>query len=493
MTQKELEGFLTKTANTLKEMAESSDVKQYIFPILFYKRISDVWDEEHQVALELSDNDVDFANMRENYRFQIPAGCHWEDVRSTASDIGAKIQKTLREIENGNFDLLHGVFGDAQWTNKTVLNDAQLINLIEHLSNQTLSIENVSDDFMGSGFEFLVKEFAKDTGHTAADFYTNRTVIDLVLEIANPQPGESVYDPACGSGGFLLKSAMYLKGKGKEYRNLKLYGQELKVFTTSIARINMFMHGIDQFTLAQGNTIDSPQILEDDEIKQFDVVMSNPEFTVTNWSQSQFTKDPYGRNTLGTPPQGNADYAFQQHILKSLHPKTGRSVTVLSHGVLFRDSEATMRKKMIEDDLVEAVIGLGKNLFFGSGMECCLVVCNKNKALDRKGKVLFIDGKNEIRLERSDSYLKEEHINKMATAYQEFKDVEGFSKVVDSSDILENNQGNLSIQLYVKSLGIVSIQSVEELLDKSIENQNSLQGGFSDLINKLNDLGIKAI
>ena len=211
---------------------------------------------------------------------------------------------------------MNGVFGDAQWTNKRILSDAKLIDLVEQLSGTILSKENVSDDSMGAGFEFLVKDFAKDTGHTAADFYTNRTVIDLVLELADPQPGESIYDPACGSGGFLLKSALLLKNKGKEYRNLKLFGQELKVFTTSVARINMFMHGIDEFTLTSGNTIDKPQILEHDEIKQFDVVLSNPEFTVSDWSQAQFTNDPYGRNTLGTPSQGNADYAFQQHIFK---------------------------------------------------------------------------------------------------------------------------------------------------------------------------------
>ena len=174
--------------------------------------------------------------------------------------------------------------------------------------------------------------------------------------------------------------ALYLKNKGKEYRNLKLYGQELKVFTTSVARINMFMHGIDQFILTSGNTIDTPQILEHDEIKQFDVVLSNPEFTVTNWNQAQFTNDPYGRNILGTPPKGNADYAFQQHILKSLKPRSGRSVTVLPHGVLFRDAEQEMRKNMIQQDLIEAVIGLGKNLFFGAGMECCLIICSKNKS-----------------------------------------------------------------------------------------------------------------
>jgi type I restriction enzyme M protein len=493
LNQRQLKDYIKKAADTLTGMAESADVKQFIFPILFYKRISDVWDQEHQDALELFDNDVDSAKLRENYRFQIPEDCHWDDIRSTATDIGSKIQKSLREIENSNFEQLHGVFGDAQWTNKRILSDAKSIDLIEQLSGQTLSKENISDDTMGAGFEFLVKEFAQDTGHTAADFYTNRTVIDLVLELANPQPGESIYDPACGSGGFLLKTALYLKNKGKEYRNLKLYGQELKVFTTSVARINMLIHGIDEFTFTSGNTIDKPQILEDDQIKQFDLVMSNPEFTVTNWSQTKFTNDPYGRNTLGTPPQGNADYAFQQHILKSLNPRSGRSVTVLPHGVLFRDAEQEMRQNMIKQDLVEVVIGLGKNLFFGSTMECCLVVCRKNKPLDRKGKVLFIDAKDEIQLERSEAFLKETHIEKINKVYQDYFEEEGFSKIVNTEDILEKNNGNLSIQLYVKKIEKEEDQSVNELLSKSALNQDSLQKGFSELINKLNDLGIETL
>jgi len=492
LNQNQLEDYIKKAADTLTGMAESADVKQFIFPILFYKRISDVWDQEHQDALELFDNDVDSAKLRENYRFQIPEDCHWEDIRSTATDIGSKIQKSLREIENANFEQFHGVFGDAQWTNKRILSDAKLIDLIEQLSGQTLSKENISDDTMGAGFEFLVKEFAQDTGHTAADFYTNRTVVDLVLELANPQPGESIYDPACGSGGFLLKTALYLKNKGKEYRNLKLYGQELKVFTTSVARINMLIHGIDEFTFTSGNTIDKPQILEDDQIKQFDLVMSNPEFTVTNWSQTKFTNDPYGRNTLGTPPQGNADYAFQQHIIKSLNPRSGRSVTVFPHGVLFRDAEQEMRQNMIKQDLVEVVIGLGKNLFFGSSMECCLLVCRKNKPLDRRGNVLFIDAKNEIQLKQSEAYLLDSHIKKINQVYQDYKEEEAFSKIVTNNDILKKNKGNLSIQLYIKKTGEEDTQSLEEILAESIENQGSIQVDFSDLLNKLENLGIKS-
>jgi type I restriction enzyme M protein len=493
MKQKELEDYILKAANTLRGMAEAADVKRFIFPLLFYKRLSDVWDEEYEEALELYDNDIDAAKLLENYRFQIPDGCHWSDIRSTSTDIGSKIQKSLREIENANFERLNGVFGDAQWTNKRVLSDAKLIDLVEQLSGTTLSKENISDDSMGAGFEFLVKDFAQDTGHTAADFYTNRTVIDLVLELANPQPGESIYDPACGSGGFLLKSALYLKNKGKEYRNLKLFGQELKVFTTSVARINMFMHGIDEFTLTSGNTIDKPQILEHDEIKQFDVVMSNPEFTVSNWNQAQFVNDPYGRNTLGTPPQGNADYAFQQHILKSLEIRSGRSVTVLPHGVLFRDAEQEMRQNMIEQDLIEAVIGLGKNLFFGSSMECCLVICRKNKPHDHKGKVLFIDAKDEIKLERSEAYLTDLHIAKINKIYQENIEEEGYSKIVTNDDILNENNSNLSIQLYVKKNSNKSNETIATLLDKSIKSQKHLDKEFNKLINKLKTLGIDTV
>jgi type I restriction enzyme M protein len=492
MNQKELEDHIIKAADTLRGMAESADVKQFIFPLLFYKRISDVWDEEHAEALELFDNDEDAANMRENYRFQIPDGCHWQDIRETSVDIGNKIRKSFREIERANFELLNGVFGNAQWTNKNLLSDAKLIDLVEQLSAQSLSKENISDDEMGAGFEFLVKEFAKDTGHTAADFYTNRTIIDLALELADPQPGESIYDPACGSGGFLLKTAMYLKNNGKEYRNLKLYGQELKVFTTSVARINMLIHGIDEFSLVHGNTIDQPLILEDDEIKQFDLVMSNPEFTITNWSQSKFINDPYGRNFLGTPPQGNGDYAFQQHILKSLEQRSGRSITVFPHGVLFRDAEKSMRKEMIERDLVEAVIGLGKSLFYGNNsMECCLLICRKHKPLERRNKILFIDAKNEIRQERSDAFLLQQHIDKIVNTYRSFEEIEGFSRAVENSEILNNNQGNLSIQLYVKSVVGESNDSLEEILSRTIKNNETLQLGFNNFLEKLNDLGIE--
>jgi type I restriction enzyme M protein len=490
MTQKQLEDYLWGAANILRGMIDAADFKQYIFPLLFFKRVSDIWDEEYQEALDLSDGDMDYAKFRENHRFQIPDGCHWSDVRATSTDVGKKLQNALHQIEKANFELLHDVFGDAQWTNKRRLSDEKLLDLIEHFSTMNLSVKNVPHDLMGDGYEYLIKKFADDSGHTAAEFYTNRTVVELMTRITDPQPGESVYDPTCGSGGILLNSALYLKKQGKEYRNLKLYGQELNLITSAIARMNMFMHNIDEFLIVQGDTLDQPQILENDELKQFDVIMANPPYSIKRWSQAKFMNDPFGRNIWGTPPQGCADYAFQQHIIKSLNPDSGRSVSLWPHGVLFRNAEAPMRKKMIEEDLVEAVVGLGKNLFYNSSMESCLLVCNMNKPKDRKGKIIFIDGKDEIRLERSAAYLKDEHIKRMADAYWDYKDEDGFTKVMTTKEILEENDGNLSIQLYVKANGNESTQTIEQLLAKTKSNQDSIQNGFNELVSKLNDIGI---
>jgi type I restriction enzyme M protein len=220
------------------------------------------------------------------------------------------------------------------------------------------------------------------------------------------------------------------------------------------------------------------------------VIMANPPYSIKRWSQAKFMNDPFGRNIWGTPPQGCADYAFQQHIIKSLNPDSGRSVSLWPHGVLFRNAEAPMRKKMIEEDLVEAVVGLGKNLFYNSSMESCLLVCNMNKPKDRKGKIIFIDGKDEIRLERSAAYLKDEHIKRMADAYWDYKDEDGFTKVMTTKEILEENDGNLSIQLYVKANGNESTQTIEQLLAKTKSNQDSIQNGFNELVSKLNDIGI---
>ena len=490
MTQKQLEDYLWGAANILRGMIDAADFKQYIFPLLFFKRISDLWDEEFELAKEESGGDLEYAEFAENHRFQIPKGCHWEDVRKRTVNVGAYLQKALNGIEKANFEMLHDVFGDAQWTNKRRMSDEKMMDLIEHFSKMNLGVANVPHDIMGEGYEYLIKKFADDSGHTAAEFYTNRTVVKLMTQITDPQSNESIYDPTCGSGGILLSAALHLKEKGKEYRTLKLYGQELNLITSAIARINMFMHNVDEFLIVQGDTLDSPQILENDELKKFDVIMANPPYSVKKWSQSKWTNDPFGRNIWGTPPQGCADYAFQQHIMKSLNSETGRCVVLWPHGVLFRDSEAELRKRMIEDDYVEAVIGLGKNLFYNSNMESCLLVCRMKKTKERKGKIIFIDAKEELRIERTNAWLESQHIKKIGDAYWKFKNSENFAQIVTNKEVLENN-GNLSIQLYVKQITNNIEYNTEELIANVKSGQKRINASLETLYSQLKNMGMK--
>ncbi|MBX7227876.1 MAG: SAM-dependent methyltransferase, partial [Chitinophagales bacterium] len=393
--------------------------------------------------------------------------------------------------EKANFEMLHDGFGDAQWTNKRRMSDEKMLDLIEHFSKMNLSVSNVPHDLMGEVYEYLIKKFADDSGHTAAEFYTNRTVVKLMTQITDPKSKESIYDPTCGSGGILLSAALHLKEQGKEYRTLKLYGQELNLITSAIARINMFMHNVDEFLIVQGDTLDSPQILENDELKQFDVIMANPPYSVKKWSQKKWMNDPFGRNIWGTPPQGCADYAFQQHIMKSLNPVTGRSVVLWPHGVLFRDSESEIRKRMIEEDYVDAVIGLGKNLFYNSSMESCLLVCRMKKPKERKGKIIFIDAKDELRIERTNAWLEPQHIKKISDAYWKFKDDDGFVKIVSNKEVLGNN-GNLSIQLYVKQNAIDNAHNVEDLIAEVKAGQKQINASLEILLTQLRNIGIEA-
>ncbi|MDP3981590.1 MAG: class I SAM-dependent DNA methyltransferase [Chlamydiota bacterium] len=451
ITQQALERYLWGAATLLRGLIDAGDYKQYIFPLLFFKRICDVYDEEYETALKESRGDLKFAEFAENHRFQIPKGSHWNHVRENTKNVGMAIQKAMRQIEKANPDTLFGIFGDAQWTNKDRLSDETLINLLEHFSSQTLSIKNVPNDELGQGYEFLIKKFADDSGHTAAEFYTNRTVVQLMTLIMDPKPGESIYDPTCGSGGMLLSCVNKLKSDGKEYRSLKLYGQELNLMTSAIARMNMFLHGIEDFKIVRGDTLKHPAFLENDELKKFNIILANPPYSIKQWNRQEFEKDPYGRNIYGTPPQGCADYAFQQHIIKSLDEKNGRCAILWPHGILFRDAEAEMRKKMIESDVVEAVIGLGPNLFYNSPMEACVLVCNKGKKKERCEKILFINAVNDVKRESAFSYLTDDHIAKIYKAFVGYKDVDGFSKIVPTKNILAN-KGNLNIPLYVSNV-----------------------------------------
>ena len=484
MTQKELESYLWGAATYLRGFIDAGDYKQYIFPLLFYKRICDVYDEEYEEALAESDGDLEYAAFDENHRFKVPADAHWNQVRQVTVNVGKAINDALNAIQKVNNQQLQGIFGDADWTNKERLSDSLLCQLIEHFSSRNLNIKNVPNDELGNAYEFLIKKFADDSGHTAAEFYTNRTVVRLMTLIADPKEGESVYDPTCGSGGLLLNCAMMLKDQGKEYRTLRLYGQEINLITSGIARMNMLLHGFEEFNIVRGNTLSNPLFMKYDQLQQFDIVLANPPYSIKSWDQAAFTNDPYGRNIWGTPPQGCADYAFQQHIMKSLKPDTGRCVVLWPHGILFRDAEREMRRRMIESDCVDCVIGLGPNLFYNSPMEACLLICRMQKPAQRKGKILFINAVDEVKRDKTISALEPQHIDKIFNAYKEYKDIAGFAKVVSNKQILDNG-ATLNISQYVSRLEVKSdkpTQSLPDLLNEWGKNRIELFDRINEIL-----------
>ena len=484
MNQQALEKYLWGAATLLRGTIDAGDYKQYIFPLLFYKRICDVYDEEFEIALKESDGDREYAGFAEHHRFQIPKGAHWSDVRETTVNVGMALQEAMRTIEQANPDTLYGIFGDASWTNKNRLSDETLTDLIEHYSQHKLDNASVPNDQLGNAYEYLIKEFADDSGHTAAEFYTNRTVVKLMTMIMDPQPGESVYDPTCGSGGLLLNCALHLRDEGKEYRTLKLYGQEINMITSAIARMNMFMHGIEEFQIVRGDTLANPAFLEHDQLKKFNVILANPPYSIKAWDQKSFANDPYGRNIWGVPPQGCADYAFQQHIQQSLDTKNGRSISLWPHGVLFRDKEADMRQEMLQADVVECVIGIGANLFYNSPMEACLLVTNNNKPSSRRGKVLFINAVNEVKHETSVSRLEPNHIEKIFSSYHDGADVADFSRMVDLEEI-ENQQFNLSVNRYVTPQSSENHLDFEAAYDDWNASSVALQKQMNLILNQL--------
>ncbi|WP_437280192.1 class I SAM-dependent DNA methyltransferase [Sorangium sp. So ce375] len=449
MTHQELESYLWGAAIILRGLVDAGDYKQFVFPLIFFKRLSDVWDEDYAAALTESKGDTTYATATADDRFVIPDGSHWNDVRAAAKDVGKKLQTALRAIEAANPGRLDGIFGDAPWTNKERLPDVTLKNLLEHFSGQTLSIANVPEDELGNGYEFLIKKFADDSGHTAQEFYTNRTVVHLMVQMLEPKSGDSIYDPTCGTGGMLISALAEVKRKRGEHRTLKLFGQERNHMTASIARMNLVLHGVADCEIARGDTLAAPAFHEADRLKTFDVVLANPPYSIKQWNREAWTTDPWGRNFLGTPPQGRADYAFFQHILKSMDPKTGRCAILFPHGVLFRREEADMRRQLIEADLVDCVLGLGPNLFYNSAMEACVVFCRSRKTPKKRGKVLLIDAVNEVARERAVSFLRPEHQQRIEAAYAAFADEEGFATVATIEEIAA--QGfSLSIPLYVK-------------------------------------------
>ena len=460
----QLEQHLARAAWILKGPVDAADFKIYIFPLLFFKRISDVYREEYEEALAESDGDLVYAEFEEQHRFNIPSGCRWEDIQARTQGVGEALQAAFRKIEEANPERLHGIFGDAPWTNDEKLPDALLHRLLDHFSSYSLSNAAVDPDVLGQGYEFLIKQFADMTNKKAGEFYTPRSVVHLIGLILDVQERESVYDPACGTGGMLLECIEHLRESGKDFRTLRMFGQEKNLTTSTIARINLFLHGIEDFRIERGDTLRDPKFIEHDELQKFDLVVANPPFSLKDWGVEAWMANSLGRNMAGVPPQSNGDMAWVQHMVASMKPRKGRMAVVLPHGALFRKgAEGRIRQALIEQDLLEAVIGMGANIFYGTTLAACVLVFRAQKPAAKRGKVLFIDGASQVRVGRAQNFLEAEHVNTIYDWYTGFADVPNHARVVDLEE-LQRKDFNLNIPLYIDKLTTDTLPSLPEAL-----------------------------
>ena len=454
VTLQDLKSHLWNCAEILRGSAvDRTDWKAYILPLLFFKRICDVWDEETSEAAALF-GDVDPVDFPEVHRFHIPRGCHWRDIREIPANIGAALSHAMREIERTNPDTLYRVFGAADWGNREMLTDAILKDLIEGLSEALLGNSAVDSDILGDAYEYLIGKFADITRRKkAGEFYTPRSVVRLMVAILDPKAGESICDPACGTGGMLLGAIEHVRQAGGDPRTFfgKIYGQEKNLTTASIARMNLVLHGIEDFQIVREDTLRNPAFADPSTggLATFDCVIANPPFSLKEWGREVWENDPWGRAVCGLPPDSYGDYAWVQHMVASMAPGTGRMAVVLPQGALFRKgAEGAIRQRLLAQDLFEAVIGLAPNIFYGTGLAPAVVVLRRAKPAAHKGKVLIADASGLMRKGRAQNYLDPEHVAQIAAWVRDFKDVKDRAKVV-ALDEIEAEDWTLNISRYV--------------------------------------------
>ena len=450
-SSQKLFNFLYEDCNILRGPINQDEYKSYVTPILFFKRLSDVYDEEHEKALKESGGDEEYASFDENYSFVIPKGCHWNDVRNVTQNVGQAIVKAMSGIERANPDYLSGVFSsfdDANWTDKNKLSDERLKNLIEHMSELKVGNNNYSADVMGDAYEYLIKKFADLSKKNAGEFYTPRTVVKLMVMLLDPQAGDTVYDPACGTGGMLIEAIRHIDNDHMTYG--KIYGQEKNLSTSAIARMNLFLHGAREFKIVQGDTLVDPSFTEGNHLKTFDCVLANPPFSLKHWGAAAFEHDKYGRNIWGSPSDSNADFAWLQHMVVSMDKKHGRVAVVLPQGVLFRTGkDGKMRKKLVDSDLLEAVITLKGGIFYGAGVSACILFLKREKSKNHIGRVCMIDASEIYTPQRAQDYMSEDDIAEVYKLYTDYQDVIERCKIVTLKDIKDKGY-TLSTNVYIE-------------------------------------------
>tara|TARA_R110000764_G_scaffold112761_10_gene199796 strand:+ start:23647 stop:25164 length:1518 start_codon:yes stop_codon:yes gene_type:complete len=490
--QEQINKAVWSACDTFRGTVDPSIYKDYVLTMLFVKYLSDVWQDHYDTYVtKYGDNRELIEELMKNERFVLPRGASFYDLHDQRHEPGngERIDKALHAIEEANIVKLADVFQDISFNSNKLGDEKQKSDILRHILEDfarpelDLRPSRIGKlDVIGNAYEFLIKNFAATSGKKAGEFYTPPEVSELMAEIVGPREGDEICDPACGSASLLLKCANQIRKSHDGSKSFALFGQEAIGSTWALAKMNMFLHGIDNHKLEWGDTIRNPKLLnENGGLKHFDIVVANPPFSLEKWGVEGAESDPYGRFRRGLPPKTKGDYAFILHMIETMKPKTGRMAVVVPHGVLFRgSSEGNIRQKLIEENLLDGVISLPEKLFYGTGIPAAILVFRKDKT---DNNTLFIDASREFNAGKNQNQLSSENIAKVVDTYKQRKSLDKYSYLASLEEI-QKNDFNLNIPRYVdtfneeEEIDLVAVQADRQDIEAEIAKLNEVMAGY---------------